>query len=269
MDKRKTIALLLCIFTGWFGGHLFYLNQPAKASYLLFFWTGIPFFAAIFDFFRILLISNSAFDDRYFSEFSAYRKELVYFSLKGFNLYKWANSKPDDFVIGVLEYKEKLSLDEADLLLEKYKIVNDDSKVQQLLTNLISSSPEYYKTKYITELSGLYFKKCRYRECIELIQSLPSDTIKEEVKNGNYELIKCVGLSFEKLEMYPQAIEYYKKAPINSKEVSVKLNQIIMLLARAFEENGDKKNAIKMYQKALSHDIRLTVAQERINKLSE
>lgn len=49
-DKSKTVAIVLALFVGSFGAHKFYLGDLKKGIiYLVFFWTGIPFFLAIYD----------------------------------------------------------------------------------------------------------------------------------------------------------------------------------------------------------------------------
>lgn len=53
-DKKKVTALLLCIFTGIFGGHYFYVRRYGRALLYLF-TLGLFMFGPIFDFFTILL----------------------------------------------------------------------------------------------------------------------------------------------------------------------------------------------------------------------
>lgn len=49
-DKNKTVAIALALFVGSFGAHKFYLGDLKKGIiYLGFFWTGIPFFLALYD----------------------------------------------------------------------------------------------------------------------------------------------------------------------------------------------------------------------------
>ena len=56
--KSKTLALALCFFLGWCGGHKFYLKKNSAWMYLLFCWTGIPAIIAIWDFIVILLCNT-------------------------------------------------------------------------------------------------------------------------------------------------------------------------------------------------------------------
>lgn len=64
--KSKTVAILITFFLGTFGIQKFYLGRNAQGIACLFlFWTGVPAFIAIFDFFRILFMSKSSFDKRY------------------------------------------------------------------------------------------------------------------------------------------------------------------------------------------------------------
>jgi len=52
--SRKKL-LLLALFTGWMGGHRFYLHQyKLGVLYLLFFWTGVPMAMTIIDLMEFL-----------------------------------------------------------------------------------------------------------------------------------------------------------------------------------------------------------------------
>ncbi|MGN7614457.1 NINE protein [Magnetococcales bacterium HHB-1] len=49
-QRKKSHALILLLFTGWIGGHHFYLREYIFASlYFLFFWTFIPFFLSLLE----------------------------------------------------------------------------------------------------------------------------------------------------------------------------------------------------------------------------
>lgn len=59
-QKSKTLALALCLFLGWCGGHKFYLRKSSAWLYLIFFWTGIPALVSIWDFIIILLCNTDS-----------------------------------------------------------------------------------------------------------------------------------------------------------------------------------------------------------------
>lgn len=64
--KNKTTATLLAFFLGGFGFHQFYLvNTKKGVFYLLFFWTLIPSFCALYDFFLFLFMRKDDFNMRY------------------------------------------------------------------------------------------------------------------------------------------------------------------------------------------------------------
>ena len=64
--KSKTTALILCWLFGGFGIHHFYLGKTgAGVLSVLFFWTAIPLFVAVVNFFQILLMSDEQFDLKY------------------------------------------------------------------------------------------------------------------------------------------------------------------------------------------------------------
>lgn len=66
-DKRdKTFACVLAFFLGGFGVHKFYLGRPGQGIiYLLFFWTIVPAFIAIYDVFTLAFMDQAEFDRRY------------------------------------------------------------------------------------------------------------------------------------------------------------------------------------------------------------
>jgi TM2 domain-containing membrane protein YozV len=64
--RKKWIALIITVLGGWLGIHKFYLGEYAAGIlYLLFFWSFIPAFIAIFDFFWLLFASETKFNHRY------------------------------------------------------------------------------------------------------------------------------------------------------------------------------------------------------------
>lgn len=76
--RKKNIALLLNLSLGIIGIHNFYLGKTSKGFlYLLLFWTLIPFFASIFDFFSLLRMSEEEFNSLYNSQIdSSSRKKI-------------------------------------------------------------------------------------------------------------------------------------------------------------------------------------------------
>lgn len=64
--KTKTSAVLLAVVFGFIGIHKFYLGKNASGIlYLVFFWTGIPFILSLVDAISYLLMSRTAWDERY------------------------------------------------------------------------------------------------------------------------------------------------------------------------------------------------------------
>lgn len=50
MRRSKTIAVVLALFLGGLGAHLYYTGRPFRATlYLLFCWTLVPSFLALID----------------------------------------------------------------------------------------------------------------------------------------------------------------------------------------------------------------------------
>jgi len=64
--KSRIAAALICWFLGGFGGHKFYLgNIGWGITYLLFFWTGIPFIAAFVEFIILIFTSDDEFNAKF------------------------------------------------------------------------------------------------------------------------------------------------------------------------------------------------------------
>lgn len=64
--KSKTTAILLCWFFGAFGGHCFYLDKTSQGVIrLIFSFTLIPAIIAVFDFFILIMMSESEFNKKY------------------------------------------------------------------------------------------------------------------------------------------------------------------------------------------------------------
>lgn len=64
--KDKIVTLLLIFFFGYVGGQYFYLGQVGKGVLcLLFFWTFIPTIIALVQFFIILAMSDTEFNNKY------------------------------------------------------------------------------------------------------------------------------------------------------------------------------------------------------------
>jgi TM2 domain-containing membrane protein YozV len=66
MMKDRSIAIILCFFTGFFGIHKFYLGKITDGVvYLIFGATGIPAIFAFFDFFGLCFMSDREFNARF------------------------------------------------------------------------------------------------------------------------------------------------------------------------------------------------------------
>lgn len=64
--KKRSTAIVLAWFLGGFGGQKFYLGKTgAGVVSILFFWTLIPAFIAVYDIIKFACMSNEDFDKQY------------------------------------------------------------------------------------------------------------------------------------------------------------------------------------------------------------
>lgn len=64
--KSRSTAILISQFLGMFGMHWFYLGKPEKGvKYFMFFWTLVPAFLNVRDWFQLLGMSDDEFNKLY------------------------------------------------------------------------------------------------------------------------------------------------------------------------------------------------------------
>jgi TM2 domain-containing membrane protein YozV len=69
--RNKIVAAFLAFFFGYFGAHKFYLGSfSAGILYLYFSWTLIPAILSLFDFIKLIITPNEAFEATYNKSFS-------------------------------------------------------------------------------------------------------------------------------------------------------------------------------------------------------
>lgn len=70
--KSKTTAAILAFFLGGLGVHKFYLGQNGLGIlYLIFCWTFVPAFIAFIDCILLLIMSETAFNEKYNKSFNS------------------------------------------------------------------------------------------------------------------------------------------------------------------------------------------------------
>lgn len=107
-NKSKSLAILLALFTGVFGGHKFYLGEYSKGwLYLLFFWTYIPVILTFFDILYLLSMSSTKFHKMY--SVSTNPSKPLNSQDKSQNN-KYPNHKYDSEVIKMMDYFKLVSL---------------------------------------------------------------------------------------------------------------------------------------------------------------
>jgi TM2 domain-containing membrane protein YozV len=109
--RNQTTAAILSLFLGSFGFQKFYLGEHKKGIFsILFFWTSIPMFIGIIDFFKIVTMSPLKFYEKYNQYNSPQNlKENLSFSTKENISSKYIN-KPKEYIPAVNQQKNDDSI---------------------------------------------------------------------------------------------------------------------------------------------------------------
>lgn len=129
------------------------------------------------------------------------------------------------------------------------------------------SSSHYSQSKIYINLGKTYYNLGQYEKAIKVLQGLDPEWVKDEIKYGNYKVPQLIGDSFFNLKMYDAAMNAYKKAPLGKKEITSDLNQMIFNIGECYEELGNKRMALKQYQKVQANDIMFVGINEKLRKL--
>ena len=90
-QKTRKNLILFTLFTGWIGGHRYYLKQyTLGVLYTVFFWTYIPFFLSIIDLIVILRSDRKRFMKNYYR--SQAPKNVNHFQEKTYEDYPYSYS---------------------------------------------------------------------------------------------------------------------------------------------------------------------------------
>lgn len=138
---------------------------------------------------------------------------------------------------------------------------------EKIYMKALAKSNYENKNKLRLNLGKCWYNAKDYKKAIQYFQEIKYEELKYSFLEGDYEVPLLTGSAYYHLGRYEAAIEAFKKAPINKKEINKELNEIISLIGESYEALGNKKMAIKFYNKALSNDITLIELEEKIERL--
>lgn len=138
---------------------------------------------------------------------------------------------------------------------------------EKIFKKALANCPTHKKNDIRLNLAKCWFNSQHYRKAIKYLQEIPYEDLKYSFAEGEYEVPSLTGISYYKIEKYEAALEAFKKAPINKKDVNAQLNDIIVNIGECYEALGNNKMAVKFYNKALSNDITLIELEEKIERL--
>lgn len=139
---------------------------------------------------------------------------------------------------------------------------------EKIYLKALAMEKMFYKNDLRLNLAKCWYRAQNYRKAIKYLQEIPFDHIEDLFKEDEYEILYLTGLAFHKLEMYDAAIEALQKLPLNKKSMTHELLDGIELLAECYELAGNKKMALKFYNKVLANDITREHLDEKIKALS-
>ena len=109
--------------------------------------------------------------------------------------------------------------------------------------------------------SNCCFRTGNYEAAIKLLQESPENT------EMDINSIKLLGSCFSALRKYDLAILTFKKAPLLKRNLDDDLLEVHYNLAIAYEESGDRKNAVKHLKKLSAHNMNYRDIAERLHRL--
>lgn len=119
-----------------------------------------------------------------------------------------------------------------------------------------------YEDVYIT-LANSYFSTGNFDKTVEVIQRFPNGW------ENHIKAIQLLGLAFANLKKYPLAIDVFKKAPLQKRNLDDDLLETHYNLAEVYEVSGDKKNALKHFSKVYAYDMNYKEVNEKVSNLEK
>lgn len=89
--KKKSVAILLSFFFGWFGAHKFYLGQIGwGVVYLVLCWTYVPLIVSFIEFLMFVFMSDEKFNEKFNrNQYSDCKEIEDFFKIDINNLFKY------------------------------------------------------------------------------------------------------------------------------------------------------------------------------------
>lgn len=167
---------------------------------------------------------------------------------------KLFNNGEYDKVIKMLGETKLIDWEEARALgLSLFHVGEKEKGIDQLKEGLNFTDFFYSLDKIRISLAQCYFEMEDWEASINFLQEVSEDTIADNRKDKEFHLINMTGVCFMKMENYDLAMESFKMAPLTSKTPNKELLDIINNMGVCYEEKGDKKNAVKMYNRVLAN----------------
>lgn len=138
---------------------------------------------------------------------------------------------------------------------------------EKIYMKALAKSNYENKNKLRLNLGKCWYNAKDYKKAIQYFQEIKYEELKYSFLEGDYEVPLLTGSAYYHLGRYEAAIETFKKAPINKKDVNAQLNEIIVNIGECYEALGNNKMAVKFYNKALANDISLAELELKIQEL--
>lgn len=138
---------------------------------------------------------------------------------------------------------------------------------EKIFLKALAMDSYLHKNTLRLNLAKCWYNAKSYRKSIKYLQEIAQHYIEGCFEENNYEIPYLTGQAFHRLEMYDAAIEALRKLPLNKKTMTHELLDGVELLAECYELAGNKKMAVKFYNKVMANDITREYIDDKIKAL--